>query len=157
MNLRNSSITYLLITVALTLLVSCNRKVVYSHYENIPDDGWERTDTLKFSICPIIAEGDYREDVGLRINNTFPFRRLMLIVDQHTVPSGMMRSDTLHARLIDHNGSIEGKGINYFQYEFHLANIYLNTTDTLFVTIRHNMKRELLGGVADVGITITQL
>lgn len=155
MNPRNSIAALILITVALTLLASCNRKTIYSHYEHPPLAGWEKNDTLLFHVYPIRSEGNYQEHVGLRINGDYPFTGLSLIVEQRTVPSGMMRSDTLHTRLIDHDGTIQGKGVSLFQYEFHLANLYLSSGDTLIVSIRHNMKREMLHGISDIGVTLS--
>ena len=93
---------HLLIYLAVALvLTGCSRKVVYSHYEPTPIDGWEKNDTLSFTVVPIRHEGMYLEEVGLRTSGIYPFTGLTLIVEQRATPSGMMRSDTLHARLID--------------------------------------------------------
>jgi gliding motility-associated lipoprotein GldH len=149
---------YLLISLAVALvLTGCSRKVVYSHYEPTPIDGWEKNDTLSFTVVPIRHEGVYLEEVGLRTSGIYPFTGLTLIVEQRATPSGMMRSDTLHARLIDRDGSVQGKGISYFQYNFHLANLRLQANDTLHVSIRHNMKREILPGISDVGISLERI
>ncbi len=144
-----------LLTVALTL-VGCNRKTIYSHYEHTPIDGWENNDTLSFTVTPIRSDGTYSENVGLRISSMFPFTGLTLIVHQQVLPYGLMRSDTLHARLISQDGIIQGQGISHFQYDFHIADLHLKANDTLLVKIHHNMKRELLPGVSDVGITLTK-
>lgn len=146
----------ILLTVALAF-ASCNRKAVYSHYEHTPIFGWEKNDHLFFQTSPFAVEGRYREVVGLRINSSYPFRGLTLIVEQHVEPSGLRRTDTLWCKLIDANGVVQGKGISYFQYNFHLCDIPLHKGDSLHVELRHNMKREMLPGISDVGISLERI
>jgi len=150
---RRNKFILLLLTVAL-VLSSCNRKIIYSHYEPTPLSGWEKSDTLSFSIDPIKYDGTYSEEIGLRINSAYPFMGLTLIASQYTQPAHILRTDTLHAHLIDNDGNIQGTGVGYYQYHFKLATLQLYANDTLYVNIRHNMKREILPGISDVGITL---
>ena len=145
----------ILLTVALAL-ASCNRKTIYSHYEHTPLDGWEKNDTLVFSVPPVKYDGVYREMIGLRTSSAYPFMGLTLVVEQEVWPSGLTRSDTLWCRLVDSDGNIQGEGISNFQYNFQLLNLRLNSSDSLRVTVRHNMKREILPGISDIGLTLTK-
>ena len=79
---------------------------------------------------------------------------LTLIVEQQTWPTGYMRSDTLSCNLIDEDGTILGEGISFYQYNFPMNNITLTEGDSLHVSIRHNMKREILPGISDIGLTL---
>jgi gliding motility-associated lipoprotein GldH len=81
---------------------------------------------------------------------------LTLVVEQEVWPSGLTRSDTLWCRLVDSDGNIQGEGISNFQYNFQLLNLRLNSSDSLRVTVRHNMKREILPGISDIGLTLTK-
>ena len=143
----------LMITVALAL-AGCNRKTIYSHYEHTPIGGWEKVDHLSFTLSPVPESGDFSEEVGLRINGAYPFMGLTLIVEQQTWPTGYMRSDTLSCNLIDEDGTILGEGISFYQYNFPMNNITLTEGDSLHVSIRHNMKREILPGISDIGLTL---
>ena len=143
----------LMITVALAL-AGCNRKTIYSHYEHTPIGGWEKVDHLSFTLSPVPESGDFSEEVGLRINGAYPFRGLTLIIEQQTWPSGYMRSDTLSCNLIDEDGTILGEGISFYQYNFHVNTLRLHEGDSLHITVRHNMKRVIMPGVADVGIRL---
>ena len=136
------------------MLVSCDDRIVFSRYESTPVRGWERNDTLSFNIDPMQETNMYAEEVGLRINGAYPFRGLTLIVEQQTWPSGFMRSDTLSCNLIDEDGTILGEGISFYQYNFPMNNISLSKGDSLHVSIRHNMKREILPGISDIGLTL---
>ena len=53
-----------------------------------------------------------------------------------------------------HHGFFQGEGLSLLQYETGLGTISLTTSDTLQVAIIHNMKREVMPGIADVGITL---
>ena len=154
MSLKKHNLLFTVLTVALAL-TSCNRKTIYSHYEHTPIAGWEANDSLTFDVKPITTEGIYDETVGLRISSAYPFMGLTLIVDQQ-LPVGIHYIDTLHASLIDHDGTIQGLGISFFQYDFLLRSLPLNKDDSLHICIRHNMKREILPGISDVGITLTR-
>lgn len=154
MNRKNSPLFItLLLTVALTM-VGCNRKAIYSHYEHTPISGWEKLDRLLFVLSPVTEDGTFREEIGLRINGAYPFMGLTLIVEQQVFPSGMTRSDTLSCKLIDSDGTILGEGVSFYQYNFHLCNMQLSKGDSLSINIRHNMKREILPGISDIGVTL---
>ena len=150
---RKNRIVILLLTVALAL-AGCNRKTIYSHYEHTPINGWERVDDLSFTLSPVRMGGTFREEIGLRINGAYPFMGLTLIVEQQVFPSGITRSDTLSCKLIDNDGTILGEGISFYQYNFHVNTLRLHEGDSLHITVRHNMKREIMPGVSDVGIRL---
>ena len=118
------------------------------------DDGWDRQDTLVFTTSPMEHAGSYMEEVGLRINSTFPFTELTLIVDQHAIPSNLSRTDTICVCLTDKEGTIQGKGIALYQYCEPLPSMKLLKGDTLTVAIHHNMVRQQLKGITDVGFTL---
>lgn len=143
----------LLLMVALAV-VSCNRKAVYSHYRHTPINGWEKNDTLTFDVRPLTEDAALREEVGLRINDAYPFMGLCLIVEQTVFPSCSRRTDTLNCSLIDPSGNVKGRGISYYQYNFHLTSQQLYAGDSLHICVRHNMKREILPGIADIGILL---
>ena len=154
----------ILFTVAATLF-ACNRKTVFAQYEHTPLNGWERNDTLKFLFKPsesiplyndTIGEYDFKESVELRINNSYPFKSLYLEVVQTRLPAGITQTYTVPCHLVNQRGLFKGKGVNYYQYHFHFADLKLRSQDSVQIFIRHNMKREILPGVSDVGIRITK-
>lgn len=166
---RTTTIMIIILTVAVTL-VGCNRKAIYSHYEPIPLSGWEKNDTAFFTITPVTVDGQYEELLGLRINMDYPFTEVALIIHQTLIPKKIaptdsisdtlmlpvirQRCDTLHATLFTNDGSLLGKGITCYQYEFSLANVHLTSGDSLCIKVYHNMKRNPLPGLSDVGITL---
>lgn len=150
--------------LATTLLVAaCSGGKVYDHYEHTPLAGWEKNDTLIFGIPKTaITGGDYVVDLGLRINTSYPFMGLTLVVEQtvfrQTDNAGHIifrqQTDTLSCKLIDQRGNAQGSGVSHFQYNFNVSEIPLQPTDSLHIRVRHDMKREILPGIADVGIQL---
>jgi len=157
MRLRNHKPVVALLSAVVALLCACNSNIVYSHYEHTPIAGWNKNNPQHFLLSPLRQGGLYREEVGLRINGDYPFMGLTLIVEQQVLPSGTTRSDTLWCKLIDSDGTIQGEGFSYYQYTFHLCDMQLQQGDSLRVSIRHNMKREDLPGISDVGLTLHRI
>ena len=141
-----------LLTVAISL-ASCDCKTIYYHFEHAPVAGWEKNDVLSFNVSPV-SEGTYREELGLRIDKSYPFMGLCLVIKQTILPSGYVHSDTLNCNLIDQNGNNKGPGLSYYQYTFHVNTLHLQEGDSLNITVKHNMKREIMPGIADVGIRL---
>lgn len=138
------------------LCAACTGNKVYDHYDHTPIAGWEKIDTLKFDVPPLRKSGLYATSMGLRINNSFPFISMTLIVEQTVLPANRTVIDTINCPLTDKNGRVRGKGIGLYQYRFPVSVMTLHENDSLHITVRHNMKREILPGVSDVGIELAR-
>jgi len=113
----------------------------------------------RFAIPKMQEDGAYSIDLGLRTNGSYPFMRLTLIVERTTISATQTKStitDTLDCRLVDKNGNPMGQGVSYYQYDFHLADTKLSAGDSMYIAVRHDMKREILPGLNDIGIEITK-
>ena len=152
--LRNSLI--LILMAAQLILTSCSRQMVYSHYENVGKEGWERWDSVSY-VVPIREDGTYAEEVGIRSTRLYPFMNIAVIVTQEAQPSGMHRRDTVCFNLTDDEGHGKGEGISYRQMSAPAASIQLQAGDTLRVSIRHYMYKECLPGITDVGFSMTRV
>ncbi len=135
-------------------MASCRGRVVYDAYAHTPTTGWEKNDSLVFSVPPVATAGTYRMSIGLRINDLYPFTALSLELRQ--TAGSHTYTDTLHCALADDGGKLVGRGVGYLQYMFRLRELELDEGDTVHVRLRHIMKREILPGVADVGVKITK-
>ncbi len=130
---------------------ACTGNKVYDRYVHTPVAGWEKNDTLVFCLSPMAKAGQYEADLGLRITTDYPFMGLTLIVDQMICPSNVHHVDTLSCKLIDERGNSLGVGLSYYQYHFPISTISLREADSIVVRIRHDMKREILPGISDIG------
>jgi len=142
-------------TAMAVALASCRGKKVYDKYEHTPIVGWEKNDTLSFNVPRVECTGTYLTNLGLRINAVYPFMGLTLIVEQHILPADTIIKDTLKCALTDAKGYYKGSGINYYQYEFRVTKLQLQEGDSLHINVRHNMKREILPGISDVGMSLS--
>ncbi len=153
--MQKSSYTLLYIGVlTVFLLTACQQKTVYHRYLHTAVAGWERNDTLFFDTPPIKEEGEYLEEVEVRINGNYPFMSLCLVIEEKKNNSHEIVRDTLLCNLIDQMGHPQGDGISQFQNTFHLKTVKLHKDDSLHISIRHDMKREMLPGITDIGVKI---
>ena len=139
----------------LLLATACQNDKVYDTFLHTPLSGWEKNDTLTFNIPQIRKSDVYYSGLTLRINNDFPFKSLTLIVEQTIWPSHARYTDTLNCNLIGDNGIAKGHGVSYYQYDFPIRNLHLQTGDSLHIQVRHDMKREILPGVSNIGINLS--
>ena len=154
MQKRVYTLLYNIVSVVMTAAVdvSCATDTVYYSYAHTPVAGWEKNDTLTFNIPGMAAPGTYGQQVGLRMTSAFPFTSISLIVEQRIMPRGKVLTDTIKCPITDIRGNFLGDGISSFQYMFPLREVTLNKKDSIHVSIRHNMKREILPGVSDIGL-----
>ena len=138
------------------LLASCSGNTVYDHYNHTPVSGWDRGEVLTYDV-PHLKRGDkYATMLGLRVSEAYPFQSLTLIVEQTVFPEKRTTRDTLNCQIYDPKGTIKGQGINYFQYHYLVSERNLKEGDSLHITVRHDMRREIIPGVADIGIKLSR-
>ena len=132
--------------------VACLRGKVYDHYEQLPIAGWEKNDTIIFTVPHMATAGIYSIDLGLRTTGLYPFMSLTLVFEKEVVSTDTMAATAFTA----HPVVTQGQGVNYYQHNFHVADLPLAQGDSLRINIRHDMKREILPGISDLGITLTK-
>lgn len=158
MRINNHSFIIIAALAALlaTTFVSCEQDTVYAHYEHTPIAGWEKNDTLHYGPILIDRNGDFTEEIGLRVNGDFPFQSLCLVVQHHVYPSQTVITDTITCGIARPDGTVTGQGISYYQYRYALPTKSFAEGDSIVVDIYHCMKREILPGVADIGLRIDE-
>lgn len=161
-----SRLSVAVLVLVAVVAVSCIGRKVYDHYEELPVAGWEKNDTIAFLLPPVAQSGLYSLDLGLRTTSQYPFMSLTLVIEKSIIPTDTATVkplfpssikptvSTLSCRLMDSRGHAKGQGINYYQYDFHVADLSLSAGDSLRVCIRHDMKREILPGISDLGIQL---
>lgn len=154
--MTNNKYTLLYIIAVMLLLTACDGQTVYNHYEHTLLSGWERNDTLTFCVPGMEGGGSYAEDIGVCINGKYPFRDICLVIEQTIFPSQTVYLDTLDCSLIDKQGHAIGQGISQYQYLFPLRRLQLEKGDSLRIAIRHDMKREILPGIANIGVKLSK-
>ncbi len=146
----------MIVVAVLTLCSACTGRKVYAHYNPTSMIGWDRADQLSFDVPAVKDSGLYATALGLRVNDFYPFTSLTLIVEQKILPARQVRQDTLTFTLVDDKGSVKGQGVSTYQYRLPVSTLALHQGDSLHITVRHNMKQEILTGITDVGIEVTR-
>lgn len=148
---------YILIIFSLFLstLLSCTDGVNFDEYQHTSISGWEKNDTLTFMTSHFTETGIYAINLGLRVNGTFPFTDLRLIVEQKLMKERKISTDTIDCALTDKRGNFIGQGVSFYQYSFPINKIDVKEGDSIRIRVRHDMKREILPGISDIGIKIT--
>ncbi len=138
------------------LLSACIGSTVYHQYKNVPVAGWEKNDTLVFEVPEMQAKDTYQLQLGLRVTGDYPFQGLTLIVEQQTNSLLPTRSDTLNCNIFNKHGNPVGHGVSHYQYQFPLSDVPLDSGQSLRISVRHDMKREILPGITDIGIELSR-
>ena len=152
--MNNSKCIALLAAMLLLVLSACNRKLVYDRYLSTPISGWEKNDTLSYDIRPVSGTDTYDMWLGLRTSEAYPFTAITLIVEQHIYPKDTIVNDTVNCKLTDRHGNASGSGVHFHQYRFPVNSLQLQDGDSIHLRVRHDMKREILPGISDVGISL---
>lgn len=111
---------------------------------------------MVYHVRSMRENGNFKEDIGLRLNGTYPFLGLCIIVEQTILPSNVVTRDTLNCSFTHPDNKYTSNGISYRQYKYHLKDMQLSKGDSLDIKIRHNMMREVLPGIADIGVKISK-
>lgn len=142
--------------VLIMALTACETDVVFSQYKHTAPGGWEKNEALIFEVDSMPSSGTYAMIMGLRISDSYPFRNLHMVVEQTILPSHQMVKDTLTCWVSDKRGTMLGHGVSFYQYDLPVRRLSYNKGDSISIRVRHNMKREILPGITDIGITLKQ-
>lgn len=125
-------------------------------YEKVSSGFWERGDVKTFLTPEVREDGDYDLTLLLRADRSFPYMNVTLVVGETLLPGGEKSFSTIKCAVFDEKGNSEGGGISLFQYSSPLGTRHLERGERLSVSVRHDMRREMLPGVADVGVMVVR-
>ncbi len=152
--LRNINAFLLCLCIAAATLTACTEGTEYHNYKKISHEGWEQRDTLVFHIDSIKSKGYYHTYLCMRTNPDFPFRYITLIAEQTTLPGKQRGYVRKTFEVVSKHGTQTGKGLTYHTYEIPVFVEYLENGDSLRIAVRHDMVRESMQGIMDVGIKL---
>lgn len=142
----------------LGLLAACQPDTMYHSFHTLPKDGWNKGDTLVFTI-PVenIQPKTYELQVEIRHTNELAYRSLWVIVYQNAQDSTHFTADTLQCVLTNEKGRFTGTGLNnYYQKSFPLKTVTLNNGYTPVFKLALYMKKGRIEGIHDMGIRLVE-
>ena len=145
MHLKKNNITLIAIALLIMILAACNGNTVYHQYKAVSLRGWEKSDTLCFSIALQDTNRPLHLFIETRHSEAYPYANLYLFIN----------NDTVEYQLTNKNGKWTGIGLNaIYQNRFAYKDISLKHPDTLQIRICHGMTDKALKGISDIGICV---
>jgi len=135
-------------------IVSCQESTLVHEYKHTSPDGWDRTDTITFLIPPVTKTGTYEVSLGMRLCNNFPYKEVHITTEFDLEEPLMNKKNAVCVVTSDKDGKLLGYGIAYHQYEQPYMKIMLQKGQHGKVKVYHNMDKEVLPYLTDIGICI---
>jgi gliding motility-associated lipoprotein GldH len=154
----------LLALVSLSLVTSCDSKMVYDEYKSVPNE-WHKDSITSFNFKAPDTINNYNLFVNLRNTNDYKFSNLFLIVELN-YPNGKAIKDTLEYKMAAPNGEFLGSGFtdvkeNKLWYRGYKSAFHFTENGDYSVDIQHAMRKngdvngvENLEGITDIGFRI---
>lgn len=129
----------------ITLATSCQKNTIYHSYQPVNATGWEKNDTLLFTLPQKLVNHSYQYAIGIRHDDSYKYRDLWLEINQ----------DTIHVYLADITGDWTGKGFgNRKQLTLPIQLKPFSQDSIQEFRIHHIMQDNPLTGIHDIGIQI---
>ena len=136
-----------LLLVLLLSAVSCQRNTVYHSYQPVESTGWNKSDTLVFTLPKAIVNSSYQYEIGIRHKDSYKYRDIWLTVNQ----------DTIHLYLADTIGDWKGTGIGEIRQLTYPIQVQISSQDSIReFYITHIMEDNPLYGIHDIGLKIDE-
>ena len=139
------------------ILAACRNNIIYHSYAPVPLDGWDKSDTLVYTLPNSIPAGNYEAEIGIRYQESYPYRDIWLEVSHNTKDTLTYVTDTLQLFLVDEAGNKTGNGLcGLYQCDLpYKASIPIRTEGSARTfRIVHIMTDNPLTGISDIGIRL---
>lgn len=138
------------------LFITCTTpNVIYHVYQSVNPKGWERQDTLHFSI-PIEVESKYLLELEIRHLTDYEYKELKLALCHNLMDSTKRATDSLCISMANDEGRWQGIGIgSIYQLKDTLPITHRIPPGNYQIGISHAMQKSSIPGIHDIGIKIT--
>lgn len=148
--------TYGLLFVGIIALSACSslttREDQYHHFETVGSKGWSLDEELFFSTSSLDSLADYKVDLIIRLEHSFPYNSLPIGVTFET-PSRELTTQVIHIP-VDKSGWNKG-GFNFFEKQVTLSERMKYPESGVYTySFRHLMADSLVQGVVELGLII---
>ena len=139
-----------------SLFASCSGGTLFHSYKPMPEEGWERRDTVCFALPQTEEDISGTLTIGLRLTAPVGLQDIVLAVEQSLESPPVYRCDTIRCPLTDTEGNALGQGVNVIQYETQQLPFHLQKEQSGTVRIRHLMTDETIAGITELGIKVSR-
>jgi len=157
--------SHLLFIISSLALSSCRQRPVLYDYVPVNPHGWLTTDTLRFTLPAVPADGDYTFSLGTRFNSQYPYEDLWLVLEQRFVGAGddaativgdeCRHRDTLHLPMPTEKPTWQTNGIAFHEAEAPVTTTHLTPQQMpVELLVYHVMRHQCLTGITEVGVKV---
>lgn len=142
--------------IALIILcVGCNHSVLTSHYETIPDGGWNADSTLVFPFEITDSLAMYDIIMNVRHTDAYPYQNIWLFTRLYA-DTICLQSDTLEFYLADSRGRWLGNGFGrlHDMPMMQRHNVGFEVPGCYRLEVQQAMREDVLCGISDFGVTV---
>lgn len=127
------------------LTISCQDSTLYHSYQPVQTIGWDKNDTLVYTLPQALSNQPYIYEIGIRHKDSYPYRDIWLTINQ----------DTVHLYLADSIGNWRGNGIGGIRQSNFPIRLSQPTKDSIKeFRITHVMRDHPLNGILNIGLKI---
>lgn len=139
----------------LLLIAGCDKPPVYDSVVDLPLEGWHKDSIARFTSNIQDTTSQFRFLINVRHHHDYPYRNLWLFIDTEG-PGGVCRTDTFECMLADPLGKWYGGGWgDLFSVRIPFQDhVQFATPGAYHFKIRQGMRKEILQGIASIGIRI---
>lgn len=132
----------------LIMTTSCHKNTFFHSFQPVEPTGWDKNDTLSYSLPNAIIGNSYQYEIGIRHKDSYNYRDIWLTINQ----------DTIHLYLADSIGNWIGNGIGEIRQMTFPIQINPSPKDSIKeFHITHIMQDNPICGIQDIGLKIMQL
>ncbi|MCG8582305.1 MAG: gliding motility lipoprotein GldH [Bacteroidales bacterium] len=143
--------------LAIIVLSSCDRNVVFDQYVTIPDGGWNIDSMAVFKVDIQTSEQPYNVLLNVRNYSNYPNSNLWLFIDVIS-PSGKAIQDKVDCVLADETGRWLGSGwgnLYHVQIPYQIGVKFAETGQYTFRIVQ-GMRDEDIKGIHNIGLRIEE-
>lgn len=155
LNNSNFGLIGIILLFVASALAACDKQTVYHSFQAIPSEGWQRKDTLFFTVEVPDSSTDYKLSVEVRNRNDYPYQNINLSISYNEAATHPLRVDTLQLMLVNEDGRWKGTGWGgLYQLEFPAGDVRIGKSGIYHFKIAHTFPDEVLYGINDIGIKL---
>lgn len=134
--------------------------VAYIQFRTVSPEGLLDRDTLHFTVDSLPADGTYTTYLCLRTNTEYPYRNVSFLVAQTVISKGTAsktrQRQAITSTVYSETNKSLWTGTARYSAELPVTTSRLHQGDSLVIDVRHNMRRETMPGITDIGIKVVK-
>ncbi len=149
---------FVIVSIFILILFSCNSEEVYEKYIQIPEQSWESSNTLNFDVNIQDTLSPHNIYINVRNSSKYNMSNLYIFITT-TSPENYTLRDTFECFLADEKGKWLGNGWGdlYENKILYKKNVRFPVQGKYNFKFVQGMRTEKLKHISDIGLSIEKL